>query len=281
MRDPYDTLEIARGASLDDIKRAFRRLAKELHPDLNPNDPARTRRFRDLAAAYDILSDEDKRRQLDRELALAEAPRRQADAKTAFEEGLESFFSRAGKSRERGGESSFLRGADIHQSLRIGFVEAALGARKRLELDDHRAVEVVIPAGTADGHVLRLKGQGRPGRLGRPPGDALVEVTVDPHPTLRRRDRDIHQTLPVTVPEAVQGAAVVVPTIHGPVQLRIPRGSNTDTVLRLKGKGVPAPEGGEPGDHYVKLKVVLPPGEDTEFSRIVEQWGKRRSYIVR
>jgi DnaJ-class molecular chaperone len=274
MRDPYQTLELSRTASLDDIKRAFRRLAKASHPDLNPNDPAGARHFRELAAAYDILSDEEKRRQYDR-AREDEAPYQTAEGQGAFDAGLDNYFNRGGAGRRE-------RGADLHQSLRISFAEAALGTCKRLVFEGFRAIDVLIPPGTADGNILRLKGQGVAGRLGRPTGDALVEITVEPHPVLKRRDRDIHMTLPITVPEAVQGAVITVPTIHGPVQLRVPRGSNTDTMLRIKGKGVPAvDETGEPGDHYVRLKVVLPPGEDTEFAKIVEQWGRRRSYLVR
>ncbi|HLY54397.1 MAG TPA: DnaJ C-terminal domain-containing protein, partial [Stellaceae bacterium] len=115
---------------------------------------------------------------------------------------------------------------------------------------------------------------------GRPAGDLLVEITVERHPVLTRRDRDIHLILPVTVPEAMQGAVVTVPTVHGPTPLRIPSNSSTGRMLRLKGKGIPLPEGGA-GDQCITLKVVLPPGEETEFSKIVEQWGRRRSYVVR
>jgi DnaJ-class molecular chaperone len=282
MRDPYSTLEVARDASLDEIKRSFRRLAKEVHPDLHPNNPLNARRFNDIAVAYDILSDDEKRRRYDRDTAGAdETAKQRSEAKKSFEDGLDNFFGKGGAKARRGPDSpSFLRGADVHQALRIAFTEAVLGTRKRLVFNDQRVVDVVIPAGTHDGQTLRLKGQGGPGRLGRAAGDVLVEIQVDPHPVLTRRDRDILLTLPITVPEAVQGAVVVVPTVHGPVQLRIPAGSNTDTVLRLKGKGVPTP-GGPVGDQYVTLKVVLPPGDDTEFSKIVEQWGRRRSYNVR
>ncbi len=228
-----------------------------------------------------MLSDEDKRRKCDRDLVGTEQTARAAEpAGAAFDDRLDSFFGTRAKRERAGAEPSFLRGGDLFQSLRIGFAEAALGTRKRLVLGEHRVVEVAVPAGALDGMTLRLKGQGTPGRFGRPAGDMLVEITVDAHPNLTRRGTDIHLTLPITVPEAVQGATVTVPTVHGPVQLKVPRGSNTDSVLRLKGKGIPLPDGGT-GDQYVTLKVVLPPGEDTEFSKIVEQWGRRRSYVVR
>ncbi len=291
MLDPYTTLEVRPDASPDEIKRSFRRLAKELHPDLNPNNAANARRFRDIAAAYDLLSDDLKRRDYDRQAEAARvaadraAANRRAGAAGGFDDGLDSFFrtrssrTTAGPRHERAGDA-FWRGGDIHQSLRISFAEAALGTRKRIQIADQRILDVVVPPATVEGQTLRLKGQGTPGMLGSAPGDVLIEIAVEPHPAFTRRDHDIHMTLAVTVPEAVQGGSVAVATIHGPVQLRIPRGSNTDTVLRLRGKGVPMP-GGQAGDQYVTLKVVLPPADDPDFARLVEQWARRRAYTVR
>jgi DnaJ-class molecular chaperone len=290
MLDPYATLEVARTATPDEIKRAFRRLAKELHPDLNPNSPAIARRFRDVAAAYDVLSDEGKRRDYDRQVDAARAAadrqaawRASTAGANAFDDNFDSFFKPSGRTanqrRERPADA-FWRGGDIHQSLRISFVEAALGTRKRIQIADRRVLDVAIPAATLDGQTLRLKGQGTPGMLGTTPGDVLVEIAVEPHPLFSRKDHDIHMALQVTVPEAVLGASVIVPTIHGTVQLHIPKGSNTDTVLRLRGKGVPMADGGA-GDQYVTLKVVLPPNDDRDFAKLVEQWAKRRAYTVR
>ena len=292
MLDPYTILQVSRDATAEEIKQAYRRLAKALHPDLNPNNPSNARRFRDVTAAYDVLSDETKRRQHDRDQAAAERTRSQS-----FDESLEGFFRRGWKSSDQGRTTESFRnfegdigpesgrarnrGADIYQSLRINFVEAALGAKKRVMLADDRAIDLVIPPLTEDGQTLRLKGQGGRGGRGSLPGDLFVEVTVDPHPLFVRKDFDIRLVLPVTVPEAVLGTVATVPTLHGLVQLKIPKGSNTDTVLRLRGKGIPAPNGGPPGDQLVTLKVILPDGKDPAFTDLVTEWARRHHYTVR
>jgi DnaJ-class molecular chaperone len=283
MLDPYTTLDVARNATQEEIKRAFRRLAKELHPDLNPDNAANARRFRDIAAAYDLLSDETKRRQYDAQWDAAKSAAEAQSADSAgLDEGLDSFFrarNRSANARKERASESFWRGADLEQALRISFVEAAIGTKKRIQVDRIRALDVVVPAGTQDGQILRLKGQGTTGAMGARSGDVLVEIVVEPHPDFTRKDYDIHMILPITVPEAVQGASAIVATIHGSVQLKIPKGANTDTQLRLRGKGIPIPGGGA-GDHYVTLKVMLP-RDDPEFARLVDQWAKRHNYAVR
>jgi len=282
MLDPYVTLQVGRRATLDEIKRAYRKLAKEFHPDLHPDNPASARRFKDISAAYDLLSDEAKRQRYDRASDAAATADQAASTGSGFEAGLDAFFSGRNWGYRPDGSPGGPRlpGADIFQTLKISFIEAALGTRKRLFIKDERAVDVAVPALTEDGQTLRLKGQGEAGQKGGLSGDLLVEITVESHPHFTRRELDIHMVLPVTVPEAVLGAAVTVPTVHGLVQLKIPEGSNTDTRLRLKGKGVAGPSGGQ-GDHYVILKVVLPDPRDPEFIRLVETWSKRYSYRAR
>ncbi len=295
MLDPYTILQVSKNATTEEIKQAYRRLAKALHPDLNPNNPSNARRFRDVTAAYDVLSDEHKRRQHDREAAAAERSRG-----PDFEESLEGFFRR----NWRGGESSRAkteefdytradmrygsnqarpphRGADIYQSLRINFVEAALGGKKRVAVSDDRAIDLVIPPLTEDGQNLRLKGQGGRGNRGGAAGDLFVEITVEPHPLFVRQGHDIRMNLPVTISEAVLGATITVPTLHGMVQLKIPKGSNTDTVLRLRGKGVPAAGAGPAGDQFVTLKVILPDANNPTFTNLVTEWSRRHHYSVR
>jgi DnaJ-class molecular chaperone len=283
MSDPYATLRVGRKATPDEIKQAYRKLAKEHHPDLNPDNPASLRRFKDISAAYDLLSDEARRRRYDRDLAAAGAAADQArPADSGFEAGLDAFFRGRGwgARAERSAGGPRRPGADIFQTLKIGFVEAALGTRKRIVIKDERALDVTIPAATEDGRTLRLKGQGEPGQNGGGRGDVLVEITVESHPVFTRKDLDIHMVLPVTLPEAVLGAAMPVPTVHGLVQLKIPKGSNTDTRLRLKGKGITGPDGAQ-GDHYIDLKVVLPAAHDADLVKLVETWAKRHSYRVR
>ncbi len=283
MMDPYATLQVGRDASADEIKRSYRKLAKELHPDLHPNNPVSARRFNDITAAYDVLSDDAKRRQYDNQLAAAEAAARAGGRARGNpfddDDGLDSFFGRSrswGFKRETTGNGPKLRGADIYQSLTISFTDAAVGAKKRLVIKDQRVLDVNIPPLTQDNQTLRLKGQGGQGANGGPAGDVFVEITVEPHPLFTRREHDILMTLPVTLPEAVLGATVTVPTIHGMVSLKVPKGSNTDTVLRLRGKGL-----GGVGDQLVTLKVVLPTAKDGELTDLVEQWAKRHSYTVR
>lgn len=206
MPNPYTTLQVDRGATQDEIKRAYRKLAKELHPDLHPNNPASARRFKDINAAYDVLSDEAKRRQYDREVAKAAATADRSHA-SSFEDGLDAFFGGRGRGfRDDGGPRR--RGADIYQSIKVTFIEAALGTRKRIVINDERALDVTVPPLTQDGQSLRLKGQGGAGQNGGVSGDLFVEVTVESHPVFTRRDFDIHMTLPVTVAEAVMGATV-------------------------------------------------------------------------
>ncbi|GGF41535.1 molecular chaperone DnaJ [Aliidongia dinghuensis] len=291
--DPYAILQVGRDASPEEIKRSYRKLAKELHPDLHPNNPASARRFNDITAAYDVLSDDAKRRQYDSQVAAAEAAARAGhrrgnpfDRSNQFEDdGLDNFFGRGNRGwgfrREAAGKGPKLRGADIYQSLTVSFVEAAVGTRKRIVIKDQRTLDVAIPPLTQDGQSLRLKGQGGAGANGGPAGDVFVEINVEPHALFTRRDHDILMTLPVTLPEAVLGATVTVPTVHGLVSLKIPKGSNTDTVLRLRGKGLIAPGSVLQGDQLVTLKIVLPTAKDGELADFVEQWSKRNSYSVR
>jgi DnaJ-class molecular chaperone len=281
MSDPYATLQVDRRATQDEIKRAYRKLAKELHPDLHPNNPASARRFKDITAAYDVLSDEAKRRRYDHELKQAAAASEQR-ASSRFEEGLDAFFGGRSWGYRNDGSTNGprRRGADIYQSIKVGFIEAALGTRKRITVNDERALDVTVPPLTVDGQSLRLKGQGGMGQNGGASGDLFVEVTVEPHAVFTRKEFDIHMELPVTVPEAVLGATVTVSTVTGLVQLKIPKGSNTGTVLRLKGRGLGGPTGGQ-GDQYVTLRVILPDGADPEFSALVESWSQRHRYSVR
>ena len=173
------------------------------------------------------------------------------------------------------------RGADTRHRLRIPFLEAALGAKKRITLPDGHSIDLAIPAGIETGQTLRLKGQGEPGHNGGPAGDAYIELDVDPHPLFQRKGRDIHIEVPVTLPEAVLGAKITVPTIHGPVSVKVPRGANTGSLLRLRGKGLAASSGNTLGDQYVKLRVVLPEPPDPELTQFLERWSERHPYDVR
>jgi DnaJ-class molecular chaperone len=286
MRDPYQVLGVSKTASADEIKKKYRQLAKKLHPDLNPGNAEAAAKFKDVSAAYDLLSDAEKRARFDRgeiDASGAERPDRQyyrayaespegAKYGSPFE-GDDLFSDLFG--RARGGREFKIRGTDVSYVLPVDFIEAAAGAKKRVTMADGSVLDVNIPAGTEDRQTLRLKGQGQSGFGGADPGDAYIEIHVQPHAYFTRKDSDIHLELPISLGEAVLGGKITVPTIEGDVSMTIPKGSNTGTTLRLKGRGVLDRKSRQRGDQYVKLKVVLPDGSDPELTRFVESWNRR------
>jgi DnaJ-class molecular chaperone len=289
MRDPYAVLGVERGASDEAIKKAYRRLAKKLHPDVNPGNHTVEQQFKEVTAAYDLLSDPAKRARFDRgEIDAAGAERgfhaqgarayRRADSAGAGA-GAFSFDDIISEILGRGRRESEERLGDVSQALRLSFVEAALGGKRRITAPDGRSVDITVPAGIESGQTLRLKGQGPRGPRGVPPGDLYLDIEVAPHPFYQRKDQDIHLELPVTLTEAVLGGKITVPTIHGAVSVTVPRGSNSGATLRLKGKGIPGQAGA--GDQYVKLRVVLPEPPDQELTTFLERWGAKHPYNVR
>jgi DnaJ-class molecular chaperone len=306
MRDPYEVLGVPKTASDDDIRKAFRNLAKKSHPDLHPGDKAAETRFKELSQANDILSDPEKRRRYDAgqiDASGQEVPPRgfyrdqaggfggakyeQAGAHESFVDmgGIfsEMFGQRGGRGfRFRGGDEDFdMAGMPVTYTLRVPFLVAARGGKQRVNLPDGKTLDIDVPEGTTDGQTLRLKGQGMPGRKGRPAGDAYVEIHVEPHAFFQPRDNDIHVELPVTLTEAVLGGRIRVPTIGGPVMLNVPAGSNTGTSLRLKARGLLDRKTKQRGDQYVKLKVVLPATPDPALKEFLEKWEAGRAYDPR
>jgi DnaJ-class molecular chaperone len=290
MKDPYEVLGVQKTDSEAAIRSAYRKLAKTHHPDVNPGKPEAAERFKEISAAYDILSDKDKRARYDRgEIDAAgnevppqrpfyrdfgDAPGREkyrADAGIDPED-LESIFAQAfgGRAGMGGGRRFSMRGQDAHYQLTLDFLDAVNGATRRINLPDGRTLDVRIPAGVHNGQVIRLKGQGMPGIGDGAPGDALVEVDVAPHPTFRREGDDIIVELPVTLQEAVLGTTLEVPTIKGPVRLTIPPNSGRGTRLRLRGRGI---EGR--GHQFVELHPVLPPAEEPELAEFLKTWKPR------
>jgi DnaJ-class molecular chaperone len=285
--DPYQTLGVNKDASQADIQKAYRRLAKKLHPDLNPGNKKAEDGFKDLSAAYDLLGDPDKRTRFDRgEIDASGVERPQQRYYRDFAEGGAShpyasdsgFADFAGADDilseilGRGGRANLrMRGQDVHYRLELDFLDAVNGGKQQLTLPDKSVLDVTIPPGTRDGQVLRLRGKGRPGLGGGPPGDALIEVAVRPHPTFERKGDDIHIELPISLKEAVLGGKAKVPTPAGAVTMTIPKWANTGRVLRLKGRGVPRPDGTR-GDELVRLKVMLPELPDPELEKFIDQW---------
>ncbi|HEX8232813.1 MAG TPA: J domain-containing protein [Caulobacteraceae bacterium] len=312
-QDLYQELGVSRSASAEEVRRAFRKLAKELHPDKNPGDKKAEERFKKVSAAFDILGDPDKRKKYDRGQIDANGhetmgpgfdpfsrgggggTRRQGPWDRAEEmqfEGVdlndilgEMFGGGGGRPGRGGGRRGGFgggfeaRGADVRATLRIDLEDAIAGGTKRIAFSDGRTLDVAIPKGAREGQVLRLKGQGAPGRAG--PGDALIEIEVAQHPVYRREDDKLVMDLPVTVYDAVLGGKVEAPTPDGPVTLTVPKGANTGTTLRLKGRGLPDPQTGRRGDLLARLAVTLPDGSDGALESFCESWRRERPYRPR
>jgi DnaJ-class molecular chaperone len=301
MRDPYEVLGVPKGTDTKTIKKAYRTLARTHHPDLHPGDSKAEDRFKEMAAAYDFLSNADKKARYDSgQIDASGAPRmnrkfyrqhagggRGGNSQDPGDnlkdmEGMDIFADLFRGMRRTGGwrKAAPVRGQDIRHELSINFLDAIKGATRAIVLPEGKQLKVTIPAGSEDGQVLRLKAQGTPGTAGGAAGDVHVELRVKPHPRFTRAGNDIHSELPVAIQEAMLGGKAGVPTIDGTVTLTIPKGSNSGTRLRLRGKGAPAP-GGARGDHYVTLKVVLPDTADPELLRLIEEWARKHPYRVR
>ena len=293
----YEVLGVKKDESNADIKKAHRSQAKKHHPDLNPGDKASEETFRKVQTAYNVLSDEEKRRQYDAGEIDAEGKekprqfyREYADAggdhpyaSSAGFDDLGDIFSEIFRAQQQGGGKAHIRmqGGDIGYRMEVSFMEAVNGATKRVTMPDGKTLDITIPAGHRDGQILRLRGKGMPGLGGGSAGDAHIEVHVKPHRTFRRRGVDILVELPVALNEAVLGAKVNVPTARGPVSMTIPPGSNTGDTLRIKGKGVAAHGKHAAGDQLVTLSVVLPKKTDAELAAFLQEWAKDHSYDPR
>lgn len=304
MRDPYSVLGVSRSASADEIKKAYRRLAKELHPDLNPGKKDIEKRFKGVSAAYDLLSDPVKRGQFDRGEIGPDGSARAAYSTGGMggmrgETGGFRFrqgAGRAGQGQQAGGDDLFdqifgifgQRGgrsgyrfeglnededvvaANHVVRIRIPFTLAIKGGTQRLTLPSGKDVDVHIPPGTEDGTKLRLPNQGPEAMDGRR-GDVIVNITVTPHPRLHREGRDIHLTQAIDLPVAVLGGRVTVETVDGPVTMQVPAGTNSGAKLRLRGKGVPKPDGQTGGDQYVTLQITLSDPKDPALADFLRQ----------
>ena len=302
--DPYQVLGVPRTASADEIRKAFRKLAKANHPDTNPNNKPAEERFKQVSGAFDILGDVDKKKKFD-------AGEIDADGRETMRgfgggqgpwgpppgggfggggrrsesfEGVdlndilgEMFGGRGGRAGGAGGGFGGFsqRGADVRARLEIDLEDAIRGAKRRIAFSDGRTIDVTIPKGAQEGQTLRLRGQGSPGRSG--PGDAFIELTFAPHPIFRREGDVLVMDVPVTVYDAVLGGKAEAPTPDGPVTLTIPKGANTGTRLRLKGRGL-ADAKGHRGDLFARLVVTLPDNPDPALEALAASWKRERPY---
>ena len=287
-KSPYEILGVSKQASDAEIKSAYRKLAKKLHPDLNPSDKVADEKFKELNSANDLISDKEKRAAFDRgEIDMQGQPHYQPRQNhyRDFAEGpqgsrynfngadfdlsdFESMFGGlGGRSRNAGFDQP---PADTHYIIEVGFLEAACGAKKAMILPDGKSLEITIPEGIEESQKLRLKGMGA-----QPSSDAYVEVRIKPHPFFTRKGNDITIEIPVSLPETVLGQKIQVPTIHGPVTMTVPKGSNSGVTLRLKGKGIKG------GDQYAKLKIIMPEIIDPDLEDAIKKWSESNAYNPR
>jgi DnaJ-class molecular chaperone len=304
--DLYQRLGLKRGASEAEIKKAYRSLAKQLHPDRNKDNPQAAQRFAEVTRAYDLLSDKDKRARYDRgEIDEEGNPKMPFGAGfggarprsgpgtgpgTADFEGFTNFGDPAdlsdlfeglfgaaasGRGGRTGGFGGFRqrsrapqKGADIAYRLKVPFVDAATLAPQRIRLADGKTIDLKLPKGVEDGTKIRLAGKGERGPGGT--GDAIVTVSIAPHPFFKRDGNNIRIDLPVTLKEAVLGAKVKVPTPEGPVMMTIPKGSSSGRVMRLKGRGFTG-KNGTRGDELVTIEIDVPSG-DPELESFAQKW---------
>jgi DnaJ-class molecular chaperone len=312
MRDPYEVLGLAKTASAAEIKSAFRRLAKKFHPDQS-KEPRAKEKFAEINSAYEIVGDEKKRGEFDRGEIDAEGKPRHPGF-----EGFEGFAGRRGRARHAegsdfsnfsfnfgdgtGGESASIdpdilselfgvrgagrargaqRGEDVVAVATVPLALAAAGGSSRVTLPTGKTLDVAIPVGVEDGKQIRLRGQGQPGLRGGPAGDALVTVRYAPHPLFKVDGRDLRLDLPITLYEAVLGAKVRAPTLSGEVEITIPQGTSSGSVLRLRGKGLPAAGEAGPGDLMATLRIVLPPRSDDDLDALMRAWRDSKAYFPR
>jgi DnaJ-class molecular chaperone len=302
-RDPYEVLGLAKTATADEIKKAYRKIVRTSHPDLNPDDAGAQDRFIEATAAHDLLKDPALRARFDKGEIDASGAERQAErpfyrdyaeqggnpyqSSRGFEDfdasGIfEEILRQRGQGGARGQGRGFnARGQDRRYSLELDFLEAAKGTQKRITLPDGQSLDVKIPSGTSDGQTIRLRGKGGEGLGEGPNGDALVTLTVRPHKLFRREGYDILITLPISIDEAVLGGKAETPTIDGVVSLTIPKGASSGQNLRLRGRGVQPPGQKPRGDQRVELRIVSPPKIDEALHSFMESWRGSHSYDPR
>lgn len=286
--DPYKVLGVNKTASADEIRSAYRKLAKKHHPDLNPGNKAAEEAFKAVSGAYDLLSDAEKKGKYDRgEIDASGAEKPQAQSWRDYASGrpgeryaysqaggaggnnadFEDIFTNIFNQRPRGPA----KGQDDRYNLDVEFLDAVSGSSQRLTLPNGQTLDVKIPPGSEDGDILRLRGKGEPGINNGPAGDALIELQVTPHKFYKRIGNNIHMDVPISLKESVLGAKVTIPTPAGSVAMTIRPGTESGTEMRLRERGVPAHGKHKAGDLHVKLCVVVGP-TDEKLKEFLQEW---------
>ncbi len=309
-KSPYEILGINKTASGDEIKAAYRALAKKHHPDLNPDNKAADEKFKEISAAHDLLKDKDKRAAFDRgDIDAQGQPQRPSGAQSAgdgdrqyyrdfaggpqgsrysssgsninpedLEDILGSMFGGRAAGRKSGGgfEDMFRQqqSADVHYRLDIDFMDAALGAKKQITLPDGKSLKITIPEGVKDKQKLRMKDKGHKLPDGRQ-GDAYIEIHVKPHKVFTRKGNDVYTDVLIGIHEAILGSTIDVETVHGSVNVKIPKGTNSGKRFRLKDKGIKG------ANHYVDVQIVMPDEIDDDLEKVMTDWAKTYGYNPR
>ena len=305
MKDPYKVLGVSKSTSQADLKKKYRQLAMKLHPDQNPGDDKVAEQFKEVSAAYALLSDEQMKARYDRgeinadgsEKGFSGYQRQQAGGGNPFGGGgfgvggnpfgsgfdAEDLFSsifggaaaRGGARASRARSAAKKRGQDKIYTINIDFLDAVLGSKKQIKLENGKTLNIKTPENVKEGQQIRLKGQGRSGVGGGANGDALIEVNTKKHPYFTRNNNDIVMDLPITLEEAIMGGKVTVPTVNGKIALNIPKNSNSGKTMRLKGRGATDPKSKKKGDQLVKLMVMLPSGKNSDLEKSVKKWSTK------
>jgi DnaJ-class molecular chaperone len=290
-QDLYATLGVKHTATNDEIRRAYRKLAKDLHPDQNKGDARAEEQFKRVSAAFAVLGNPEKRKRYDageidgmgNERANPFYSDGRTDGFGGFNTGNGEYSDLFGDlfGRRASGGAFTMRGMDYRYNLEIGFLEAVNGAKKRVQFPDNETLDISVPSGVETGQTLRLRHKGGPGAGRGEPGDALIELKVQPHPLFGRDGDNITLEVPISLGEAILGARIEVPTIGGRVTVTVPKGASSGQILRLRGKGIRNSRSGALGDQLITLKIILPSQIDGELERFMSDWMQKHHYDPR